>query len=202
MATESNSPPWAAGAQAPAAPAADGAAPAAPPQDPATKVAPPAANTAGNAPPAPPAPAAPRAAASAPVRGDATAIAAAKNVLDDAQAELQEVDSFIEQAQKERKKRSAAADAAQAAYDRLLPPNTNHGAIASYLERQKKNLEARGAAILRAAEFRAEHGFSLADLMPGRAKVDAVRARRTGYGNARPPAPVVPPTPVAGSEQK
>ena len=141
---------------------------------------------AGAPPAAPPAPVAPPPVA-APKKGDPDAIKEAQEALSDANDNVAEMDQWISKAQEERKARVNRAEAAQRALDAVQPVQTNGDAIQAYLAQQRANLAARGAAFARAAAFRAEHGFHLADLLPQRAKVDSVRARRTGYGNVRPP---------------
>lgn len=146
----------------------------------------PAEKTAGTAPPAPPAPRTQAPKPPLPTVGDETAIKQAAEELADAQEQLAQIEQWLVTGKSERDKAQKRTDAAQAKLDRLQPPTTTRNAIAGYLERQKQILAARGAALAKAAAFRAEHGFSISDLLPQRAKVDAIRARRLGHGNARP----------------
>lgn len=178
----------------------------APPAAPIAGVAGTGAGATSAAPSAPPAPVAPIAPgvppfAAATVAGTPDEVADAKSAMEQAQSKLRDIDGWIEGAIKERAKRAAIADAAQVAHDRLVPPETTRDAIMGYLNQQKKTLAARGAAFARAAAFKAEHGFNITDLLPQRAKVDAVRGRKLGYGNARP-APQVPVTapPTSGTK--
>lgn len=181
MSTENNSPPWTAGAQAPAVQEGNGA-PAAPPA-PATTVVPPAANA---APPAPPAPAVVLPPPAAPAKGDPEAIAKATEALKDAQDDLGEMDKWLDSANKERKARVARLEAAQAKLDALQPVQTNSDAIQAYLAQQRANLAIRGEQIAKANAFQKEHGFKLLDLLPKRSPLDSAMARKNSRGAGRP----------------
>lgn len=181
MSTEQTSPPWASGAQAPAAPEGNGAPP--PPGDPATV---PAAPGASAPPPAPPAPLQAPPPAAVPAKGDPVAIAVATEDLQDAQDALGEVDKWLEGANKERAVRVAKVEAAQQKLDSLQLVQTNTDAIQAYLAQQRANLAARGEQIAKAAAFQKEHGFKLSDLIPRRSKLDEAMARKTARGTGRP----------------
>lgn len=175
-----------------------GAAPAAPDAAvvlPVAPVAPPAANAAPPAPPAPPqAPPAPLQGLppmDAPGKGDPDTIAAAKGDLQDAQAELLQMDKWLERAAVERAKLAAAVEVAQNALDKVQPIQTNHDAIQAYLAQQRALLQARGEQNRNLAEAAKAAGLSvqqyLAHLLPGkRAPIDAAMARRNTRGMSRP----------------
>lgn len=165
-----------------AAAAAPGAAPAAPAATPPVATAP----TAPAAPTAPPAPAKAAAPVLRPAKGDPAAIAEATATLKAAQDKLSEIDKYLAEGKKAREDQVRVVEASQSALDAVQPIQTNTDAIQAYLARQRATLAERGEQIAAATKFQREHGFRLADLIPKRAKIDQVMARRSGYGNSRP----------------
>lgn len=142
--------------------------------------------SAGTAPPAPPAPVVAPPPAPGPKKGDPEALHNAELAVADAQADIEEMDKWLAEANKERTRRMRVRDAAQVALDALQPIQTNGDAIQAYLAQQKRNLEARGQQIAKAAAFQKEHGFKLADLLPKRSPLDSAMARKNNRGTARP----------------
>jgi hypothetical protein len=101
-------------------------------------------------------------------------------------AELADVERYLEVAKKQRVKLQQQRDDLLLAIDKETPKNSNQLDIKAYLASQNKLLEQRAQQIRNVKKVEAELGARLSDLVPKRSPIDQAMSRRTGYGRKRP----------------
>lgn len=101
-------------------------------------------------------------------------------------AELADVERYLEVAKKQRVKLQQQRDDLILAIDKNTPQSSNQLDIKAYLASQNKLLEQRAQQIRNVKKVEAELGARLSDLVPKRSPIDQAMSRRTGYGRKRP----------------
>lgn len=114
------------------------------------------------------------------------AIDAAQDAFDAAEAQLEEIDSYLKQGNDARVIAAKKLDDALKVLEAIKPKETHTDAVQEYLASQRHILEGRGQQIAAATKFQKENGIKLTDLLPKMAPIDQAMARRNTRGSGRP----------------